>query len=1027
MTDINKRYLFNSLSKPYGGLISTPKNSIKVTPGQRDYNITELPKFKSGGNLIKRANGSYSQRGLWDNIRANKGSGKAPTKQMLEQERKIKNKYAEGGILETLKSNLNPYNWGVNDYTNKGNFNTAYSSAKKTGEKEFMYKGKRYNTKYAGTPRQEVGTYGVDGKPVHPMDLNHPAQVNLYPAFGKYLPGHISASIGDNKTSIDYSSTGNFPFGINDVKNKGEKSFNVYGQDNLNFSNKASSLPTGDYMLEDKYTPSDWNLFTNNCADNVCDAFGIPRSKGIETPTGAISKIKEKYPTIDVTGRTYDDYENLYKELQNQPNKKILLQSKNILGIASSPDLQQTDISKKLISTIQGVLADEGFAPSKSQKQSGGYDGIYGPETKQALLDYQTKLKTTTKKAEGGWLDGLDNKVKFEVGGTTSNNLANAAANLAAVVQQPNEQVNKKAKAVDLNYRSQPAAASTTFVNNNIIKQKAADFAKDVKTYGSPEKALLAKANRENINKGTLAKTQNINPNDRWMLGAANYRGDNPEQVINANKQTQAIGALAAGVGAVGSIPVVSQALGAGFAAKGIYDVPETVRTVMNPNVSLHDKTKAVVFNSADFLGVGEGLKGAKAAGKYLTEETALKNAYKLNPWSFKPNPEAYYRTIGDKVSNGIKASKLSDGMNSFKYDRPYFYKGDDLRNLENFNHHGMNNIIAEVKNQPMKLTRPGDTFTKEYRPDYYPVDANNPTKHLSEIPISDDVRFLKKDWLKGYKEVPKPTTASSAVDNVKPSFKSEIDWNNWNKEIPENKGLMQEYNAIEQQTKANGSWMKNPDGSIFQGTPEQFVQQNSSNFKNAFPKGHNRVYRGGDNENLSNREHPIVFTGDKKIGEHYVGSKSPFTGGYETASPDAIGGRVLFDMYHPKSNNSITINNQGRSWREIPRKHFGENPPTKDLHNLKGDFTSTDDIAKWMVKNDKNSVRLNNIFDSYDADFVDIINHKPGSYLKSAIGNNGMFDMTNPNIYKTLVPAILGTAALQQNKKSNGGWLDNL
>jgi hypothetical protein len=40
--------------------------------------------------LIKREDGSYSQRGLWDNIRANKGSGKKPTKQMLKQERILK-------------------------------------------------------------------------------------------------------------------------------------------------------------------------------------------------------------------------------------------------------------------------------------------------------------------------------------------------------------------------------------------------------------------------------------------------------------------------------------------------------------------------------------------------------------------------------------------------------------------------------------------------------------------------------------------------------------------------------------------------------------------------------------------------------------------------------------------------------------------------------------------------------------------------------------------------------------------------
>lgn len=42
--------------------------------------------------MIKRKDGSVSQRGLWDNIRDNKGSGKAPSKEMLKQEKKIKAK-----------------------------------------------------------------------------------------------------------------------------------------------------------------------------------------------------------------------------------------------------------------------------------------------------------------------------------------------------------------------------------------------------------------------------------------------------------------------------------------------------------------------------------------------------------------------------------------------------------------------------------------------------------------------------------------------------------------------------------------------------------------------------------------------------------------------------------------------------------------------------------------------------------------------------------------------------------------------
>jgi hypothetical protein len=43
-------------------------------------------------DMIKRKDGSYSRRGLWDNIRANAGSGKKPTKEMLKQEEKIKSK-----------------------------------------------------------------------------------------------------------------------------------------------------------------------------------------------------------------------------------------------------------------------------------------------------------------------------------------------------------------------------------------------------------------------------------------------------------------------------------------------------------------------------------------------------------------------------------------------------------------------------------------------------------------------------------------------------------------------------------------------------------------------------------------------------------------------------------------------------------------------------------------------------------------------------------------------------------------------
>lgn len=72
-------YLNGEYAKMLGSKPSAPKAKVK-------------PKAKNGKQMIKRADGSYSQRGLWDNIRANKGSGKKPTAAMLKQEKKIKSK-----------------------------------------------------------------------------------------------------------------------------------------------------------------------------------------------------------------------------------------------------------------------------------------------------------------------------------------------------------------------------------------------------------------------------------------------------------------------------------------------------------------------------------------------------------------------------------------------------------------------------------------------------------------------------------------------------------------------------------------------------------------------------------------------------------------------------------------------------------------------------------------------------------------------------------------------------------------------
>lgn len=82
------------------GVVFKPSNFLKsanVYKKGGNAILLDMVEMAKGGEMIRRADGSYSKRGLWDNIRANKGSGKKPTKAMLAQERKLKAKMRTGG------------------------------------------------------------------------------------------------------------------------------------------------------------------------------------------------------------------------------------------------------------------------------------------------------------------------------------------------------------------------------------------------------------------------------------------------------------------------------------------------------------------------------------------------------------------------------------------------------------------------------------------------------------------------------------------------------------------------------------------------------------------------------------------------------------------------------------------------------------------------------------------------------------------------------------------------------------------
>ncbi len=91
-----------------------------------------LGNYYAQGGMIKRADGSYSQRGLWDNIRAKAASnkragkeGKEPTEEMLAQERKINREYRTGGQFPR------PYSLPEDSFRQGGNnlHNSVYASS----------------------------------------------------------------------------------------------------------------------------------------------------------------------------------------------------------------------------------------------------------------------------------------------------------------------------------------------------------------------------------------------------------------------------------------------------------------------------------------------------------------------------------------------------------------------------------------------------------------------------------------------------------------------------------------------------------------------------------------------------------------------------------------------------------------------------------------------------------------------------------------------------------------------------------
>jgi hypothetical protein len=270
-------------------------------------------------------------------------------------------------------------------------------------------------------------------------------------------------------------------------------------------------------------------------------------------------------------------------------------------------------------------------------------------------------------------------------------------------------------------------------------------------------------------------------------------------------------------------------------------------------------------------------------------------------------------------------------------------------------------------------------------------------------------------------------------IPGLNPSkFKSEIDWAKWNPETPKYKELIDEYNQIEESTKKAGTWMKNPDGSTFQGTPEQFIQQQSSHFKKAFPEYHGEILNHNTSAEFNTIDESFFNKGTGDTGFYgkgtYAHPNKEYTKPY---------GKNNYEFYLNSKNKGFLDKSNiddaeyfKRSDDEILQHHLPEYE--NKLMNYELNPNSYYDNAKEIWLNKLNEqVKAGKISRDKLDEFTSLHNPQNGEVVipfnnrvKSAVGNVGFFDMSNPNIYKSLVPAmVIGTGAVKAaQEKRDGG-----
>lgn len=304
-----------------------------------------------------------------------------------------------------------------------------------------------------------------------------------------------------------------------------------------------------------------------------------------------------------------------------------------------------------------------------------------------------------------------------------------------------------------------------------------------------------------------------------------------------------------------------------------------------------------------------------------------------------------------------------------------------------------------------------GASIVKQMFPDATNEQIMAIYQHMDKVPESAMGKLVKG--------------ADIAEDNPFRTFKSELDWSpkSWFQKRADKKWTkqdedalishLQEYLDIEKKAKQNGTWLKNKDGSTFDGDPRSWVQMQSDQFKKSY-----------NDEILTHGEDAINdifgdFYGDG-VGAG-IGDKVLWTSTNKLLGKTY--GNDVFSLAALKNaKTNVVADAEGRPWLNVVQG--------KDTNNLVYPNLTNDNIVrinnvvdagpniKWSEIKDfrKNETVPEYLSRKYTGD--DVVIGQDVS-RKSIVGNNGDFNPIDKNIYRALIP-LISTYGLYDINKYN-------